>query len=274
MVYTYDLGGNILGKTAYPFTEEDTITEAAVHTDTYTYDEPNWKDQLTAYNGAQIQYDGTGNPVNDGEWIYTWQHGQQLAQMSKDGEAVSFVYNEDGLRVQKTATSTGTTKYILHGKNIVHLTNGQNELHFFYNAQGKAAAVEYNGTSYRYLHNLQGDVIALIDGNGNRVVEYSYDAWGKPIQKTGTMADTLGTLQPFRYRGYVWDEETGLYYLRSRYYRPEWDRFVSADCVMQTNLYGYCSNNPISYVDPDGETELGNAASQYWQEHAKYLAAA
>ena len=78
---------------------------------TYTYGEPDWKDQLTAYNGAQIQYDSTGNPVNDGEWIYTWQHGRQLAQMSKDGEDISFVYNEDGLRVQKTATSTGTTKY-------------------------------------------------------------------------------------------------------------------------------------------------------------------
>ena len=105
--------------------------------------------------------------------------------------------------------------------------------------------LEYNGTSYRYLHNLQGDVIGLIDGNGNRVVEYSYDAWGKPIQKTGTMADTLGTLQPFRYRGYVWGEETGLYYLRSRYYRPEWCRFISADMLMNRILYRYCENNPI-----------------------------
>ena len=81
----------------------------------------------------------TGNPLAFGTRTYTWQHGRQLAETSKDGETVSLVYNEDGLRVQKTATSTGVTKYILHGKNIVHLTNGDDELHFFYDAQGKVA---------------------------------------------------------------------------------------------------------------------------------------
>ena len=72
-------------------------------------------------------------------------------------------------------------------------------------------------------------MIALIDSNGEKVVEYKYDAWGRILSKTGTMASTLGTLNPFRYRGYVYDEETGLYYLRSRYYNPEWARFLNAD---------------------------------------------
>ena len=102
-VFSYDQGGNILSKAAYPFTEEETITGIAVHTDIYTYGNANWKDQLTAYNGVPITYDAIGNPLSDGTWTYTWQHGRQLAQMSKDGETVSFVYNEDGLRVQKTA---------------------------------------------------------------------------------------------------------------------------------------------------------------------------
>ena len=65
--------------------------------------------------------------------------------MSKSGETVSFTYNEDGLRVQKVATSTGTTKYTLHGKNIVHMTSGSNSLHFFYDAQNKPAVVLFNG---------------------------------------------------------------------------------------------------------------------------------
>ena len=102
-------------------------------------------------------------------------------------------------------------------------------------------------------------MIALIDGNGNRVVEYSYDAWGKPIQKTGTMASTLGTLQPFRYRGYVWDEETELYYLRSRYYKPTWGRFIIPDggadkfwTIIGINKYTYCLCNPISNMDLNG----------------------
>ena len=82
--------------------------------------------------------------------------------------------------MQKVATSTGTTKYTLHGKNIVHMTNGSNTLHFFYDAQNRPAVVLFNGTAYAYIYNLQGDVIALVDANGNKVVEYKYDAWGTP----------------------------------------------------------------------------------------------
>lgn len=76
---------------------------------------------------------------------------QQLQKMQKQGETVEFVYNENGLRVQKTATSTGVTKYTLHGKNVVHMTQGEDELHFFYDAQNKPAVVVYNGVSYAYV---------------------------------------------------------------------------------------------------------------------------
>ena len=95
-------------------------------------------------------------------------------------------------------------------------------------------------------------MIALIDSNGKKVVEYKYDAWGRILSKTGTMASTLGTLNPFRYRGYVYDEETGLYYLRSRYYNPEWARFVNADNIVYGNLFMYCNNNSITFSDNDG----------------------
>ena len=80
--------------------------------------------------------------------------------------------------------------------------------------------VEYNSAMYSYLHNLQGDIIGIVDANGTLVVEYKYDAWGKPVPITGSMASTLGTLNPFRYRGYVWDEEFLLFYVVSRYYNP------------------------------------------------------
>ena len=223
----------------------------------YSYDQggnenAGWKDQLTAYNDVPITYDAIGNPLNDGEWTYTWQHGRQLASMSNAGETVSFVYNEDGLRVQKTSTSTGTTKYTLHGKNIVHLTNGNDELHFTYDAQGRVAVVDYNGAYYRYMYNLQGDVIALVDENGNKVVEYWYDAWGKPTAKSGTMAETLGKMQPFRYRGYVWDEEIDFYYLRSRYYRSTWCRFVNADIIVSDNMFAYTHSSPVLKYDSNG----------------------
>ena len=78
-----------------------------------------------------------------------------------------------------------------------------------------------------YAHNLQGDIIAILDSTGEKVVEYHYDAWGRPVGdvwKKNSSYNTLAALNPFRYRGYIWDEETGLYYLKSRYYNPEWCR--------------------------------------------------
>ena len=132
------------------------------------------------------------------------------------------------------------------------MTRASDELHFFYDAQNRPAVVVYNGTAYAYVKSLQGDVIALLDGTGNVVVSYVYDAWGMPIGKSGTLAETLGTLNPFRYRGYVFDEETGLYYLRSRYYSPWWGRFVNADTIVNNNLFLYCLNSPNVQIDSSG----------------------
>ena len=180
--------------------------------------------------------------------------------MQKSGETVEFVYNENGLRVQKTATSTGVTKYTLHGKNIVHMTQGSNELHFFYDAPNKPAVVVYNGVPYSYVKNLQGDIVAILDSSKTVVVSYVYDAWGRPISCLGTMASTLGKINPFRYRGYVYDEETGLYYLRTRYYHAEWCKFCNADSVIGASkalfdlaLYSYAANRPINNSDSNGQ---------------------
>jgi len=194
-----------------------------------------------------------GNPLSDGTWTYTWQNGRQLARMHNVDIDASFVYNENGLRVQKTVNGV-VTNYTLHGKNVVHMKTGNDELHFFYDAQNKPAVVVYNGTPYSYVKNLQGDIVAILDSTGSVVVSYVYDAWGKPISKNGTLANTLGTLNPFRYRSYVFDEEVELYYLRSRYYNPSIARFVSADAkIAETaNIYAYCNNAPIMLHDPNG----------------------
>ena len=182
-----------------------------------------------------------------------------MTRMTSVDKDVRFVYNENGLRVQKRVDGVATN-YYLHGKNVVHMTRGSDELHFFYDAQNKPAVVVYNGTAYAYLKNLQGDIVAILNGSGNAVVTYVYDAWGRPVSKTGSMASTLGTLNPFRYRSYVYDEETGLYYLNNRYYCAKTSRFVNADKYVATdysplcgNTFTYCRNNPSMFFDPSGE---------------------
>ena len=123
-------------------------------------------------------------------------------------------------------------------------------MHFFYDAQSRPVMVEFNGALYSYVHNLQGDIVGIIDSAGSLVVEYKYDAWGKPIlvQTLTTAYEALAELNPFRYRGYVYDGETGLYYLRSRYYNACSSRFSNTDArievrkILKQNLFCYCKN--------------------------------
>ena len=256
-VYEYDRGGNILSKKLYPYAN---TSSEPLQTMRFSYGNANWKDQLTAVDGTPITYDAIGNPLNDGTWTYTWENGRQLARMQSANVDAKFVYNENGLRVQKIINGV-VTDYVLHGKNVVHMTRGADELHFFYDAQNRPAVVVYNGTAYAYVKNLQGDVITILDGAGNVVVSYVYDAWGMPIGKSGTLAETLGTLNPFRYRGYVFDEETGLYYLRSRYYHASISRFLcidrwlggTSDGILSHNPLCYCKNSPVMNADADGQ---------------------
>ena len=140
-------------------------------------------------------------------------------------------------------------------------TTATNTMYFYYGAQGRPAKVNFNGTMYTYIHNLQGDIVGMLDGSGALVVEYKYDAWGKLLSTTGTLKATLGKLNPFRYRGYVYDTETGLYYLRSRYYNPSWGRFINADSVLygkilSNNVFCYCCNQAVMKVDATGESAI------------------
>ena len=134
------------------------------------------------------------------------------------------------------------------------------KLRFSYDADGKVVAVNYNGNYYYYLRNAQSDIVKLIDKTGATVVEYTYDSWGKLLSTSGSLASTLGKNNPFRYRGYIYDEETGFYYLQSRYYNPEVGRFISSDVLLSTgqgvlghNAYAYCGNNPASRIDTEGD---------------------
>ena len=258
IVYAYDAGGNITSKTEYAYTIETLGTPTK--TVSYSYGDTNWKDKLTSYDGKAITYDAIGNPLTYDGWIYTWEEGRQLKTAVGNGHNISYKYNDAGIRTQKVVDGV-TTDYHLVGDRVTYENNGTDAIYYSYDASGNIVSMNLNGTEYYYVRNAQGDITGLIDGSGTQVVSYTYDTWGKLTTIDGSLKDSLGVKNPYRYRGYRFDTETGLYYLQSRYYNPDWGRFVNADNttgkvgeLLSHNMFAYCDNNPINRDDQDGHS--------------------
>ena len=270
VTYTYDNQGQLLkaaGNTTYTYTYDGAgnILTASDGTTThsYTYGDIDWKDLLTAFDGQAITYDSIGNPTsyfNGTRWNFTWVNGRSLATASDGTNSLSFAYDASGLRTSKTVNGT-TYRYYYAGGKLMRMTWGTNTIDFFYDASGLPYAMKYNGTAYYYITNLQGDVMRIVDASQNIVTSYDYDPYGKVISATGTLAN----INPLRYRGYVYDQETGFYYLQSRYYDPAIGRFLNADSYASTgqgiigsNMLAYCSNNPINSCDTTGKLAVAS----------------
>ena len=263
-VWEYDNAGNILSRTEYNYSTG--TLGAALDTVNYVYGNSNWGDLLTSYDGQTISYDEIGNPTSIGGRHYTWEHGRRLASLSENGTTWTYTYNTDGMRIGRT-NGTDSYTYYYNGDLLRYMSIGDTSLYFVHDPSGQPVevTVRENGTAsfYYYLVNAMGDVNAIVDKDGNVVVEYVYDAWGNILSTSGSMADTLGQINPFRYRGYVYDSETDLYYLQSRYYDPEMGRFINADAltstgqgVLSNNMYAYCLNNPINRTDVFGSISI------------------
>lgn len=253
---SYDAGGNITTKNEYAYTTGTLGTPTKTYS--YTYDST-WKDKLMSYDGKSITYDPIGNPLTYNGWTYTWEMGRQLSTAANAGTSISYKYNDDGVRTQKIVNGV-TTNYHIVGNKVTFESNGTDNIYYSYDSNDKLVSMSLNGVIYYYIYNAQGDIIGLFDSSGTQVVAYTYDTWGKLISTTGTLASTVGAKNPYRYRGYRYDTETGLYYLQSRYYNPEWGRFINADKLengeigklLTYNLYAYCLNEPIMHADPNG----------------------
>ena len=273
--YRYNADGNMTAKLLYTYTTNSTFPTNPLSTINMGYSASNgWRDQMTSYNGNTITYDGAGNMLsynNGAAMTLTWTQGNRLASVSKTGTSCSFIYDESGYRTRKTVGST-TYTYTWDGSRLVSQDTGTagSEIVFLYDDTGNMFGFRKSGTVYYYAKNLQGDVIAIFVITGDEidvVAKYTYDSWGKLISiKDGNGNDitnntsTIGYINPIRYRGYYYDTESGLYYLKSRYYDPEINRFISADVLVSTgqrllgfNMYIYCENNPANAFDPDGK---------------------
>ena len=184
---------------------------------------------------------------------------------------MSFTYNSDGIRTSKTVNGVTTTYYLDGSKIVGEETNGNITL-YFYDSLGLPIGFQYHASTYAsgvydiywYEKNLQGDIVAIYNQAGTKIVSYYYDAWGA-CYTTNVVSSvpSVVTNNPFRYRGYYYDNDLGLYYLNSRYYDHNTGRFISADAQLNCstligyNLYAYCDNNPIIYYDPTGRSILG-----------------
>jgi len=232
----------------------------------YGYDSV-WKDKLVSFDGKSLTYDAIGNPLTIGDSVLTWIQGRKLSTFKKDAtsDTATYTYDENGIRKTKVVGDE-VIEYITSGGEVVaqrsnNGTTGDSSddvvITFTRGADGSLISMNRNGTTYYYVTNIQGDVEQILDSTGAVVVSYVYDAYGRVVSISGTHASTIGEENPFRYRSYYFDNESGYYYLQSRYYDSLMGRFISEDGQINEGYYGnnkysYCENNPINYVDKEG----------------------
>ena len=259
--YIYDIEGNIVSKKEFSLD-----TKELLHIDNYEYNNSEWEDQLTKFNEEEISYDVIGNPIMIGNASLTWE-GRRLVGYTKGDLNVRYEYNVDGIRTSKIVNGM-RYENILEGKNIILEESPNGMIYYIYDSN-EVIGFKYNSQTYFYKKNLQGDIVGIYNSGFEQIVTYTYDAWGKVLSVCDnngneiTDSNHIGLINPFRYRSYYYDQDTKLYYLNSRYYNPEWCRFISCDKLIsviscKANLYNYCDNNSINKIDSDGMIGLGS----------------
>lgn len=271
IVYKYDEAGNVILKKTYSYTLDGKLEETPV-IDEYVYSCSNWGDQLIDYNGKTFKYDNMGRPsVYKGDTC-TWSQRGELKSVKKDNqEAFKYYYDANGIRNKKIANGV-ETKFVVVGtkilKSIMKVGNEERTIKYKYvldKLEGFVYTKDGISKEYRYERNIFGDITRIYNSEGSIEATYVYDAYGRvkvinSIGEEDTNIEFIGNINPFRYRGYYFDIETGLYYLNSRYYDPELGRFISPDTmeylspnnINGLNLYCYCNNNPINKYDSTG----------------------
>ena len=276
--YSYDIRGNLLERKEYAYTTGTLGT--ATKTVSYAYGDSTWKDLMTSYSGQTITYDTIGNPLQYRDGMnFTWKNGRQLATYSKGPVSASYEYDINGQRTKKTfnrvADSVTTQYYYSNGMLLGFYRSDGFDVKTLLDISGSVYGITVSNGSANsmvyFAYNAQGDVIGLYGYNGTLYATYDYDAWGN-CTVTPLVADTAGHsitdanhiahINPFRYRGYYYDTETGFYASGTRCYDPAVGRFINADTtdILQVqedlydkNLFAYCDNNPVMRADHGGD---------------------
>ena len=202
-------------------TGKDVTPTSPKSTYSYSYGDADWGDKLTAYRGQSITYDEIGNPLsyyNGKRYTFTWENGRRLATAEVGENVVSFRYNDEGIRTGKNVNGVEHS-YSLNGSQIIMEDMGGSLLVYLYDASGSPIGMQYRNRIYDmgaydnfwFEKNLQGDIVAVYDEDGTKLISYTYDAWGNftTTYHNGCTASHIANLNPFRYRGYYYDSETG-----------------------------------------------------------------
>ena len=213
-------------------------------------------------------YDEGGNLTSYNGYMYSWINGRQLSEISNGTNTYFYSYNDSGIRTRKTVNGA-TTNYITNNGTILAEYNDSYSLNYWYDESGNPLGFIYKDKTlenseeqvYIYTRNMQGDITGILDNTGTLVTQYTYDAWGSITSVSGALSSTIGNINGLRYRGYYYDNETGYYYLQSRYYNPEFSRFINTDdaiyigesgTALSVNAFAYCENSPTSNIDMHG----------------------
>ena len=269
--YVYDKEGNITEKKTY------NLNNLLLKTDTFEYNDSNWEDLLTKYNDKEITYDTIGNPLTIGNDTLTWEKGKKLSSYND----YKYTYDLSGIRTSKEVDGI-ITNYKLENNLIILEEKPNIMLNYIYNSNEDLIGFKYNSReTYYYKKNSQNDIIGIYNSNYELIATYTYDPYGNilsikdNLNNEITDKNNIAIINPFRYRSYYYDEETKLYYLNSRYYNPEWGRFINADkffgheeVVTTYNIFTYCTNNPINHKDITGEFIMEAIATEQAIENA------
>ncbi len=255
--YIYNDDNNIKERNTYNYSTDE-LSELLIQ-DIYSY-EYAWKDQVTQISGERVTYDEIGNPILYRDGISFKWNGKMLSGVSSSVGEIGFTYNHEGIRTSKTVNGL-KTEYIIEGKDIVFEKNENETIAYIYDSDMNVIGMMCNDETYYFEKNVQGDVVRILNEESNILCEYVYDAWGNVVSIEGNIE--IADKNPFRYRSYYYDVETGLYYVESRYYDPETGRFINADKIegiiwdyTNLNMYVYCGNDPVNYYDPSGEAAI------------------
>ena len=246
-----------MSKTEYAYTTGEVGT--AIATYNYTYGNA-WKDQLTSYGGSAITYDTAGNPTSYLGKTLTWSRGRLLTKYVSGSKTVDMSYDANGLRISKSrkiSSNTLNSTYIYDSQGKLRTEIAGNTTRTYIYGQDGIVGYEESGVHFIYRKNFFGDIVAIYQGT-TKIAEYSYDAWGNCTVVSDY--NGYGARNPFRYRGYYFDSDLNMYYLTTRYYDPNTGRFINADAIEYLrpaainglNLYAYCHDNPVMYIDPMG----------------------